>query len=205
MSTRRTFIGGLIASAVGLLAKGRWARAQELKLVKVEDLTAPLKPMQARSDGKFGHWMCDRHGGVTSPRGQYRRIMVDGGEVAAEEADDIEGWAIIDITGPGNKLQFGIRFGKAKVFGSVQILPGASEFFDCQEAFIHQVKLLNKPSSLWMPFKGTVDGFYGYPEFNRDVNGNAVVNWDAAHYHPEEFVGRDLANSSPKDSWRHFQ
>lgn len=209
MSTRRTFIGGLLAAATGFFVK----TPQKKNLIQSgfgrnESEPVMVNLLEKYGDGrykgqlltpgvtKFGHWDVHIHGWGSSPRGQYRRILVDGGEVACVEADDIEGWAIIDIEGPLAGHRYGIVHGQARVWGDVQILPGASRgnTDTFSDDLAHQMRLLSKPSSQWRARECSVLGHSRWVDFNRNANGEVVVNWDARFDHPEEFIGRDLSN-----------
>lgn len=93
----------------------------------------------------FGHWICERD------KWTHSRILVDGGEVACVEANDVEGWAIIDLLIDPENPHFASRAGQAKVFGDVEIQLGDNLEGGLVKLFNHQMILLDKPSTLWRP------------------------------------------------------
>lgn len=84
----------------------------------------------------------------TTPGAFQYSVFVDGGEICAVEADDVEGYAIIDILKSGERCSFlcGPTPVQCRITGKVEFRPKDKSLVDNDwpSIFAHQQKMLEK-------------------------------------------------------------
>ena len=165
MPTRRSFIGVTLAAISGCFAG-------------VPKLLGKPEPVY-RPACKFGHW--DAALDVCA----HGDIRVDGIPLAVVEANDIEGWAIIDIADLSyGGISFHGNWPQAKVFGHITIQPGVMGSAKyCDERWLSEKQdiILHKMGTTFLLPTRTED-WPGCKAFPYEIFSRAVISHDPKRY-----------------------